>query len=121
MTKQPFPTDFPLVVFATAKRRLKAAIRRNSAIITRRSLSGYAVLFEDMLPGEFLASIDPTERQRSFCHIPVFWVWLAQILEANASAKKPSVQKPGCGFPTMGIVGLLNLRHGGWEHIETCA
>ena len=204
MTKQPFLTDFPLVVFATAKRRLQAAIRRTSAIITRRSLSGYAVLFEDMLPGEFLASIDPTERQRSFGHIPVFWAWLAQILEANSSCQKavgliqswcrasnlpvpssdtssyckargrlrlsflqqihqrvinhlhsrigsrdqwngftlkamdgssvqlmdtdknqllypqPSVQKPGCGFPTMGIVGLLNLGHGGWEHIETC-
>lgn len=204
MTKQPFLTDFPLVVFATAKRRLQAAIRRTSAVITRRCLSGYAVLFEDIIPGEFLASIDPTERQRNFGHIPVFWAWLAQILEANASCQKavgliqswcrasklpvpssdtssyckarcrlqlsflqqihqrvithlnsrigvrdqwngftlkamdgssvqlmdtdrnqflypqPSVQKPGCGFPTMGIVGLLNLGHGGWEHIETC-
>lgn len=183
---------------------MQAAIRLSSAIITRRCLSGYAVLFEDMLSGEFLASIDPTERQRSFGHIPVFWAWLAQILEANASCQKavgliqswcrasklpvpssdtssyckarcrlqlsfiqqihqriinhlggridtrdqwrgftlkamdgssvqlmdteqnqllypqPSVQKPGCGFPTMGIVGLLNLGHGGWEHIETC-
>ncbi|MBK1884834.1 IS4 family transposase, partial [Luteolibacter pohnpeiensis] len=33
---------------------------------------------------------------------------------------QPSVQKNGSGFPTMGIVGLLNLGHGGWEHIETC-
>lgn len=204
MTKQPFLTDFPLTVFATAKRRLQAAIRQSSAIITRRSLSGYAVLFEDILPGDFLASIDPTKRQRSFGHLPVFWAWLAQILEANASCQKavgliqswcyscklpvpssdtssyckarsrlslsflqtvhqricqrlgsrvsrenqwqgftlmamdgssvhlmdtaenqllypqPSVQKKGCGFPTMGIVGLLNLGHGGWEHIETC-
>jgi len=204
VTKQPFLTDFPLVVFATAKRRLQAAIRRTSSIINRRSLSGYAVLFEDVIPGEFLASIDPTERQRSFGHVPVFWAWLAQLLEANASCQKavsliqswcrasklavpssdtssyckarcrlrlsflqqihrriiahlsgrigsrdqwngftlkamdgssvqlmdtdqnqllypqPSVQKPGCGFPTMGIVGLLNLGHGGWEHIETC-
>ena len=204
MTKQPFLTDFPLVVFATAKRRLQAAIRRTSAIITQQSLSGYAVLFQDILPGEFLKSIDPTERQRSFGHIPVFWAWLAQILEANSSCQKavgliqnwcrvsklpvpssdtssyckargrlqlsflqqmhqrvighlqsrigsrdqwngmtlkamdgssvqlmdteknqslypqPSVQKPGCGFPTMGIVGLLNLGHGGWEHVETC-
>lgn len=204
MTKQPFLTDFPLVVFATAKRSLQAAIRRTSAVIVRRSLSGYAVLFEDILSGEFLASIDPTQRQRSFGHIPVFWAWLAQILEGNASCQKavgliqswcratklpvpssdtssyckarcrlrlsflqqihqrvitrlngrigdrdqwkgltlkamdgssiqlmdtdknqvlypqPSVQKPGCGFPTMGIVGLVNLGHGGWEHVETC-
>jgi Transposase DDE domain len=204
VTKQPFLTDFPLTIFATAKRRLQAAIRQSSAIITRRSLSGYAVLFEDVLSGDFLTSIDPTLRQRSFGHLPVFWAWLAQILEANASCQKavgliqswcrtcnlpvpssdtssyckarcrlslsfiqavhqricghlssrvttenqwcgftlmamdgssvhlmdtkenqrlypqPSVQKPGCGFPTMGIVGLLNLGHGGWEHIETC-
>lgn len=204
MTKQPFLTDFPLVVFATAKRRLQAAIRRTSSIVARRSLSGYAVLFEDLLPGGFLSSMDPTQRQRSFGHIPVFWAWLAQILEANASCQKavgliqcwcrasklpmpssdtssyckarsrlrlsflqqihqrvihhlrgrinhrdqwngltlkamdgssvqlmdteknqllypqPSVQKHGCGFPTMGIVGLLNLGHGGWEHMETC-
>ena len=60
VTKQPFLTGFPLTVFASAKRRLQAAIRRSSAIITHRSLSGYAVLFEDLLPGDFLSSIDPT-------------------------------------------------------------
>lgn len=204
VTKQPFLPDFPLTVFATAKRRMQAAIRRTSAVITRRSLSGYAVLFEDVLPGGFLAAIDPTGRQRRYGHLPVFWAWLAQILESNASCQKavsliqswcrasrlpipssdtssyckargrleidflqqihqrvisclggrvgtrdqwrgftlkamdgssvqlmdteknqllypqPSGQKPGCGFPTMGIVGLLNLGHGGWEHIATC-
>ena len=31
-----------------------------------------------------------------------------------------STQKPGCGFPMMGIVGVLNLSHGGWEGFETC-
>jgi len=41
--KQPFLTDFPLTVFATARRRLQAAIRNASAIITRSSLSGYSV------------------------------------------------------------------------------
>lgn len=204
VTKQPFLNDFPLTIFATAKRRMQAAIRQSRSIITQRSLSGYAVLFEDILSGDFLKSIDPTQRQRSFGHIPVFWAWLAQILEANASCSKavgliqswcrvcklpipasctssycqarqrlqldflkqiharivtrlschvnarnqwqgftlkamdgssvqlmdteanqelypqPSSQKSGCGFPVMGIVGLLNLSHGGWEHIETC-
>lgn len=204
MTKQPFLTGFPRTVFASARRRLQAAIRQASAVVTRRSLTGYAVLFEDILPGDYLASIDPTGRQRSFGHLPVFWAWLAQILEANASCQKavgliqnwchasgltvpssdtssyckargrleisflqaihlrvcqhlgrrvaresqwhgftlkamdgssvqlmdtgdnqeiypqPSVQKPGCGFPVMGFVGLLNLSHGGWEQMETC-
>jgi hypothetical protein len=202
--KQPFLTDFPLTVFATARRRLQAAIRNASAIVTRSSLSGYSVLFADVLPPDFLTAIDPTARQRSFGHLPVFWAWLAQIMEANASCQKavghiqswaatcglpvpssdtssyckararmsldflkdihcricrhlcsrvagrdtwnglnlkavdgssvqlmdtdenqaaypqPTSQKEGCGFPHMGIVGLLNLGHGGWEHVETC-
>lgn len=200
---QPFLTDFPLTIFATAARRLQAAIHKASAIISRSSLSGYAVLFSEILTPDFLLSIDQTKRQRSFGHLPVFWAWLAQILEANASCQKavghiqswaatcglpipssdtssyckargrmkldflkdiharicrqlsarvagpdqwnglnlkaidgssvqlmdteenqntypqPSSQKAGCGFPQMGIVGLLNLGHGGWEHIET--
>jgi len=66
--KQPFLTDFPLTVFATARCRLQAAIRNASANITRSSLSGYSVLFADVLPPDFLAAIDPTPRQRSFCH-----------------------------------------------------
>jgi hypothetical protein len=47
-------------------------------------------------------------------------VQLMDTEENQVSYPQPSVQKPGCGFPTMGIVGLLNLGHGGWEHIETC-
>ena len=31
-----------------------------------------------------------------------------------------SSQKEGCGFPIMGIVGLVNLSHGGVEGFETC-
>lgn len=33
---------------------------------------------------------------------------------------QPGAQAPGCGFPTMGIVGILNLCHGGWEGIASC-
>lgn len=204
MQNQPYLHDFPLTLFATAKRKMQAAMRRTRAIVLRRSLSGYSVLFSEILPGNFLESIDPTKRQRSYGHLPVFWAWLAQILEANASCSKavsliqhwsrtnkltipasntssycqarkrlklsflknihrriskklndsiqpldqwqgynlkamdgssiqlmdtqqnqnrypqPCGQKPGCGFPTMGIVGLLNLSHGGWEHLQTC-
>jgi len=28
---------------------------------------------------------------------------------------QPSTQKKGCGFPVMGIMGVLNHAHGGWE------
>ena len=88
VTKQPLLTGFPSTVFASAKRRLQAALRGSCALIRSRSLAGYAVLFEDVLPGAFLQGIDPICRQRSFGHLPVFWAWLAQILEANASCQK---------------------------------
>jgi hypothetical protein len=36
--------------------------------------------------------------------------------EANQLAyPQASSQKPGCGFPIMGIMGVLNHSHGGWE------
>ncbi|MBK1829072.1 IS4 family transposase [Haloferula rosea] len=52
------------------------------------SPSGYGVIFEDILPTSFLASIDPTQRQRHFGHIPVLWAWVSQILEGNSSCSK---------------------------------
>lgn len=177
-------------------------IREESLVAN--SISGYALLFDEALPSDFLSSIDPTRRQRSFGHIPVMWAWIAQVLEGNASCSKalgliqnwyqgsgldapaggtagyclargrlkesflckaagkttaslqrgisssdlwnghvvksidgssvllmdtesnqlkypqPSSQKPGCGFPAMGVVALLNHSHGGWEGFETC-
>lgn len=204
VTKQPLLTDFPTTIFANAKRRWQAAIRASRALLNQQSLSGYAVIFNELLPGEFLRSIDPTARQRVFGHLPVFWAWFAQICEGNASCSRavsliqswcrschlpvpssdtssyckararirlsflksihrkvlsalasriqeedrwhgfelkaidgsslqlmdtpsnqkaypqPPTQKEGCGFPTMGVVGLLNLSHGGWEAHKTC-
>lgn len=183
---------------------MQAAIRHARRQAVRQSLCGYSLLFGRFLPAAFLAGNDPTRRQRLFGHVPVFWAWLAQILEANSSCSKalgllqawyrasampvpasgtsgycqarlriredflrsafdktgeslarsirpcdrwhghvlkaidgsstvlmdtpanqaaypqPTTQKPGCGFPTMGIVGVLNLSHGGWEGFETC-
>lgn len=45
------------------------------------------------------------------------------LMDTEANQQKypqPSSQKPGCGFPAMGIVALLNHSHGGWEGFETC-
>lgn len=33
---------------------------------------------------------------------------------------QPSSQKPGCGFPVMGIMGVYDPTHGGWEEV-VCA
>lgn len=169
----------------------------------RQSPGGYGLLFEKVLAPEFLVSIDPTKRNRHFGHIPVFWAWVGQLLEHNASCSRglsliqawctgakiappkgdtsaycqarkricdkflgnvlgsteralrgnmrpedrwnglvlkaldgtsaklmdtvenqqqypqPSSQEPGCGFPVMGMLGMLNMSHGGWEGFTT--
>jgi hypothetical protein len=201
--KQPYLTGFPRTVFATAKRRMQARIRTQSEEIQSQSLSGYSVLFDSILPADFMQTIDRTRRQRSFGHLPTFWAWLSQILHANRSCQhalsmlqswyashqlpipacdtssyckarqrmelpflqaiheritshlsqqstiaqqwngfnlyaldassvhlldtpqnqsvfpQPSSQSPGCGTPVMGICGLVNLSHGGWQTCVT--
>ena len=201
--KQPYLTGFPRTVFATAKRLLQARIRTQRAEIQSQSLSGYSVLFDSILPADFMQTIDRTRRQRSFGHLPTFWAWLSQILHANRSCQhalsmlqswyeshqlpipacdtssyckarqrmelpflqaiheritshlsqqstiahqwngfnlyaldassvhlldtpqnqsvfpQPSSQSPGCGTPVMGICGLVNLSHGGWQTCVT--
>ena len=88
MKKQPLLTSFLTTVFATAKRRLQADLRRLREGVIQGSISGYAVMFEKVLPAVWLLEIEPTRRQRSLGHIPVFWAWLAQIPEGNAFCQK---------------------------------
>lgn len=88
MKQQPVLANFPSHVFATARRRFQAGIRRLRESLAGESLSGYAVMFADVLPAPFLKGIDNTRRNRHFGHQPVFWAWLAQILEGNASCSK---------------------------------
>jgi hypothetical protein len=86
--QQPVLANFPSHVFATAQRKFQAGMRRLRESLAGQSLSGYSVMFADVLPADFLKRIDPTRRNRHFGHIPVFWAWLAQVLEGNASCSK---------------------------------
>jgi len=41
-----------------------------------------------------------------------------QLMDTEENQKKypqPNTQKKGCGFPVMGVAGVLNHAHGGWE------
>lgn len=204
MTKQLVLTGFPHTVFATAKRRAQVAIQDLRKSLFKTKLSGYTVFFQEVLPSSFLDEIKPEGRQRHFGATMLFWAWLAQILEANASCNKAvslvqawcralklpvpssdtsaycqargrlttgfldqisqrvqttlsqritrcdlwrghelkaidgtsvtlmdtpanqdeypqhSSQKEGCGSPLMGLVGMVNLSHGGVVGCESC-
>ncbi len=200
---EPFLAGFSKHLCGRAKRTAQEAMLKIRQLALSRASGGYALFFDDVLPAEFLAGIDQTRRNRHFGNIPVFWAWIGQILEHNASCSRalsliqswctdagvepprgdtssycqarkrlsvdflkkllgrieqvqrhavrpedlwhgltlkaidgtsvklmdtdanqdiypqPSSQAEGCGFPVMGIVGLLNLSHGGWEGFTT--
>ena len=44
-------------------------------------------------------------------------VQLEDTSDNQAEFPQPSSQKAGCGFPVMGIMGVLNHSHGGWEDV----
>lgn len=197
--KQPFLTGFPTIICGRVRRRLQDVIAARRKALTESSIATYALQFSHVLPAEFLHSHSNSQRLRHYCNVTVFWAWLSQILEANASCSKavslvqawcdeaglprpssdtgtycrargrvklgflqairrrvnahleariepgdkylgltvksldgssvqlddtpenqaiypqPSTQKTGCGFPVMGVMGVLNHAHGGWE------
>ena len=196
---QPFLSGFPTQICGSARRRLQDVIAAKRRELNESSIATYAMQFSHVLPADFLQGLSVSRRIRQYCNVVVFWVWLAQILEANASLSKavslvqawcdglglpvpgkdtsayskgrgrlkteflnavnkrvnshmaarirpadtyhghivksidgssvalddteenqaeypqPIGQKPGCGFPVMGIMGVLNHSHGGWE------
>jgi hypothetical protein len=198
-SNQPFLTGFPTQICGRLRRSLQDAIAAKRKQLAESSIATYALQFSHILPAEFMAGNSLSRRVRHYCNVVVFWAWLAQILEANASLSKtvsliqswcdeaglprpsedtggyskgrgrlkieflhtvqarisghlnarirpedtylghviksidgstlelddteanqleypqPSTQKPGCGFPIMGIMGVLNHSHGGWE------
>ena len=116
MNKQLFLTNFPRTIFATSNRKLQAHIRTTKKRLLASSISGYALLFNDVLSSDYLTSIDPTKRQRSFGHIPVMWAWIAQVLEGNASCSKALgmiqswYQSNGLSAPKGGSAGYCLAR-----------
>lgn len=199
MKNQPFLSGFPTQICGSARRRLQDVIAAKRRELREASISTYAMQFSHMLPADFLHGLSFSRRIRHYCNVVVFWTWLSQIFEANASLSKavslvqawcedsglpapgrdtgaysrgrgrlgekflaavqgrvnaymnariqprdtyrghvvksidgssvslddtvenqaeypqPTSQKPGCGFPVMGIMGVLNHSHGGWE------
>ena len=101
--KAPFLAGFSKHLFGRAKRGAQEKMRRFRQLALRHSLAGYALLFENVLEPEFLASVDPTNRNRHFGHLPVFWAWIGQILEHNASCSRAlgliQAWSSGAGIP----------------------
>lgn len=202
---QPFITGFPTHFFGKKCRSLQDAIRDKRRRLQESSIGTYALQFGHILCAETLQKLSTSKRVRNYCNVTVFWAWLAQILETNASCSKAvslvqawcdeaglpkpsgdtgcycvargrlnikflravrvlinsylnrriteedkyrghviksvdgssvllddtdenqqlypqsSNQQPGCGFPQMAMMGVLNHAHGGWEDFAVAA
>ena len=86
--KQPFLLGFPTTICGSIRRRLQDAIAIRRKALAESSISSYALQFSHILPAHFLEEQSSSLRRRHFCNVTVFWAWLAQILEANASCSK---------------------------------
>ena len=70
------------------RRSLQDAIAAKRKLLADSSIATYALQFSHILPADFMAEQSLSHRVRHYCNIVVFWAWLAQILEANASLSK---------------------------------
>lgn len=79
---------FPTHLFGSAKRSLQEKIIAKRRKLDFCGLSDLALLFESLIPAEFLDKIAFDKRKSVYTEIVVFWAWLGQILLINASCKK---------------------------------
>ena len=91
-----------------ARKRLAPAFLKGinehlSTLMSRR------IRAEDRWNGYILKAIDGTS------------VKLMDTVENQQRYPQPSSQKAGCGFPVMGMVGIINLSHGGWDAFATAS
>jgi hypothetical protein len=68
-----------------------------------------SILSRDRWQGLQLKAIDGSSMQ------------LMDTEENQLAYPQPNQQKEGCGFPVMGVCGVVNLSHGGWETLSTSA
>lgn len=94
--------------YCNARQRLPESFLTAIADKTLEPLNS-RIIERDRWRGHTLKAIDGSSLQ------------LLDTPENQEAYPQPVGQKEGCGFPVMGIVGVVNLSHGGWEGFETFA
>lgn len=86
------------------------------------------------MPDEFLDQIHARIEDHAGRHVGADHLWCGHRVKAidgtsvklmdtpanQAEFPQPGSQKPGCGFPVMGVVGVLDLGRGTWSELVTC-
>lgn len=84
----PFLAGFPTTLFGSKKHSIQEQIRKKRLDLVDAGLSDLSLLFQTLLPAVLLNSWASDERKRVYTEIVVFWAWLAQVLNFNASCSK---------------------------------
>ena len=86
--KQPFLTGFPTTICGRIRRRLQEVFAAKRRALADSSIATYVMQFGHILSADFLRRHSSSKRERHYDNVTLFWAWLAQILEANASCSK---------------------------------
>ena len=101
------PTPSPQTkAYCEARKRLPRDFieKANTHVLHKLESS---ILTRDLWQGLQLKAIDGSSAQ------------LMDTEENQFIYPQPNQQQEGCGFPVMGICGVVNLSHGGWETLST--
>jgi len=79
---------FSAHLFGSAKRSLQEQIIRQRRKLAFCGLSDLALLFESLIPSEFLNKVAVDKRKSVYTEIVVFWAWLGQILLLNRRIRR---------------------------------
>jgi len=199
LTKTPFLTGFPTLLFGKAKRSAQELLKLQRKQLHENSVSEISAQFSGEITPELIQRHALTERSRVYSHAVTFWAFLTQVFSEDASCGKavarvqqwcrqlklpapsantasfvearqrlpetmlqgihhdllsqfarhgsntdlwrghvvkavdgtsaqmpdtprnqakypqPSGQAPGCGFPVVQLIGVINLNNGAWE------
>lgn len=92
--------------YCEARKRLPKSLLEKANEYVLKKLDD-SILSRDLWHGHQLKAIDGSSVQ------------LMDTEENQLAYPQPNQQKKGCGFPVMGICGVVNLSHGGWEILST--
>ena len=92
--------------YCEARKRLPKSLIEQANEHVLKNLKA-SILPRDLWRGLQLKAIDGSSMQ------------IMDTEENQSNYPQPNQQKKGCGFPVMGVCGVVNLSHGGWETLST--
>lgn len=88
LTKSPFLSGFPTLLFGRAKTSAQQLISGRLASLRSRAPAPLARLLSAEIPPELLAAHDESKRQRVYDNVTMFWTFLSQVLSEDSSCAR---------------------------------